>query len=136
MASRVMMKLGDHYKFSIDTAAYQELTRTTSYRWAKQERIGRLPARQYVGPGDDVIEMSGLIFPQFRSGLEQLNKMRAEAGKGKPLMLVDGRGKVWGKFCIEEVREKQGPEFFKGGAPKRQEFGLKLGIYGEDKKDK
>jgi len=130
-----MMKLGE-FKFSIETAAYQELTRTTSYRWPVQNRVSRVVARQYVGPGDDVIEMNGFIFPQFYSGLEQLNKMRAEAGKGKPLMLVDGRGKVWGKFCIEEVREKQGPEFFKGGAPKRQTFGLRLGVYGEDKKAK
>ncbi|WP_319778456.1 phage tail protein [Maridesulfovibrio sp.] len=132
MASRVMMKLGD-YKFSMITAAYDNLERTTSYRWAKQERISREPARQYVGPGDDVLELSGVIYPQFLGGLEQLNRMRAEAGKGKPLMLVDGRGKVWGKYCIEEVHEGQAAHF-KGGAPKKQQFSMRISKYGEDAK--
>lgn len=132
MASRVMMKLGN-YKFSIETAAYKQLVRTTSYRWAVQPRISRGPARQFVGPGDDTIELSGLIFPQFKSGLEQLNLMRAEADKGEPLMLVDGLGKIWGLHVIEEVREEQGEYFFKGGAPKQQQFSLRIARYGEDK---
>ncbi|MFW5499579.1 MULTISPECIES: phage tail protein [unclassified Maridesulfovibrio] len=132
MASRVMMKLGA-YKFSMITAAYDNLVRTTSYRWAKQERISREPALQFVGPGDDTLELSGVIFPQFLGGLEQLNNMRAEAGKGKPLMLVDGRGKVWGKYVIEEVREEQ-TAHFKGGAPKKQQFSLRIAKYGEDAK--
>ena len=34
----IMMRLGV-YKFSLDTAAYQELSRTAEYRWARQ--IGR-----------------------------------------------------------------------------------------------
>jgi len=115
------------------TAAYENLSRTTSYRWAKQERMGRLPARQYVGPGDDVLELNGVIYPQFLGGLEQLNRMRAEAGTGQPLMLIDGRGKVWGKYVIEEVREEQ-TAHFKGGAPKKQQFSMRISKYGEDTK--
>ena len=35
-----LMVLGD-YRFSIDTAAYDKLTRTAEYRWARRDRIGR-----------------------------------------------------------------------------------------------
>lgn len=132
MASSVMMRLGD-YKFSISTAAYDNLVRTTSYRWSRQERIGREPARQFVGPGDDVLELSGVIFPRYIGGLEQLDHMRSEAGKGKPLMLEDGRGKIWGKYVIEKVREEQ-PVHFKGGVPRKQQFTLSIAKYGEDAK--
>ncbi|CCO22233.1 phage tail protein [Maridesulfovibrio hydrothermalis] len=131
-SSRVMMKLGD-YKFSMITAAYDQLVRTNAYRWTAQPRIGREPARQYIGPGDETIELSGVVFPQFLGGLDQPNRMRTEAGKGKPLMLVDGRGKVWGEYVIEQVREEQ-PAHFKGGAPRKQLFSLRIAKYGEDAK--
>ncbi len=128
----VMMKLGG-YTFSIETAAYNELVRTVSYRWAKQERISREPARQFIGPGDDIVELNGTIYPHFKGGLNQIEDMKTEANKGEPLILVDGRGKVWGKYVIEEVREEQ-PQHFKGGAPKKQIFALRIAKYGEDAK--
>ncbi|TAN71131.1 MAG: phage tail protein, partial [Magnetospirillum sp.] len=97
--TEVMMALGG-YRFSLSTAAYQDLDRTNEYRWAAQERMGRRSARQFTGPGDETIALSGVILPHYRGGLGQLDAMRAEAGKGKPLMLVDGLGRVWGKYCI------------------------------------
>ena len=53
MAS-VMLKLGE-FTFGVDTAAYQQLTRVSEYRWASQERIGQGPALQSVGLGSDTI---------------------------------------------------------------------------------
>ena len=50
MASSYLMKLGE-YTFSIDSAAYQSLSRTTEFRWRSQARVGRLPAQQFIGPG-------------------------------------------------------------------------------------
>ena len=50
MASSYLMKLGE-YIFSIDSAAYQSLSRTTEFRWRSQARVGRLPAQQFIGPG-------------------------------------------------------------------------------------
>ena len=42
MATRIMMALGS-YRFSMDTAAYQEFRRQTSYRWTEQDRVGPRP---------------------------------------------------------------------------------------------
>ncbi len=126
----VMMGLGD-YRFSLPTAAYQELKRTTPYRWAVQNRIGQRPALQYIGPGKETMDLSGDIYPLYKGGIGQLNKMRTEAGAGQPLILVDGQGNIWGKWCIEEIQETQ-TTFLPGGIPKKQSFNLRLSHYGEE----
>lgn len=126
----VMMTLGD-FRFSLDTAAYKRLRRTVEYRWAAQERAGRRPARQFTGIGNETVELEGVIYPHYRGGLGQLEAMRALAGQGSPQILTDGTGKVWGKFCIERIEEIQ-TLFFGDGTPRKQEFRLSLGHYGED----
>ncbi len=80
MTSSYMMALGE-YRFSIDTAAYQQLQRTTEYRWQSQARVGRLPAQQYVGPGSDSITLNGIIHPYYKGGLKQLDAHAGRSGK-------------------------------------------------------
>lgn len=128
--SRVMVALGD-YRFSVDTAAYQNLERCTNYRWAAVERMGQKPQQQYLGPGEDTISLDGVLYPAYRGGLGQLSEMREEAAKGEPLLMVDGTGRVWGDFCITEVRETQ-TAFFSNGQPRKVEFSLSLTASGED----
>lgn len=128
--TRIMMALGN-YRFSLPTAAYQSLERVSSYRWQKQDRLGRKPALQYVGPDADTIEFEGTIHPYFRGGLGQLPAMRAEAEKGEALIMVDGLGKVWGKYCIKRISETQ-TKFTDDGIPKQIDFRLSLEEYGED----
>ena len=130
MPANIMLALGD-YRFSIEAAAYQELVRATEYRWAASARIGRRPARQFVGIGEDTIELRGTVYPHYRGGLGQLAALRAEAGRGVPLPLVSGAGEVMGDWVIERVEETQ-QEFWADGSPRRQEFRLELAAYGED----
>lgn len=128
--SETMMALGT-YRFSIDSAAYQELKHSQAYRWQAQERLQRRPAMQFLGAGEESIELSGVIYPHFKGGLEQLDTMRTEANKGQPLLLVDGLGFVWGQWVITQINE--GQSFFQGnGQPLKQSFQLKLVNYGAD----
>lgn len=124
------MALGS-YRFSLSTAAYQKLERTASYRWQAQGRAGRKPAQQYLGPDAEEIELDGTIYPHFKGGLGQIPAMKAEAKKGEPLILVDGRGKVWGEWCIKQIVEGQS-EFLVNGVPRKIDFKLSLVEYGED----
>jgi phage protein U len=128
--SFTMMALGD-YRFALDTAAYEKLQRTTSYRWETINRLGRAPAQQFIGAGDDDISMDGVIYPHFRGGLGQLDEIRTLAGQGEPLLLVDGTGKVWGDYVVREVGEGQSV-FFSNGAPRKIEFSLTLRAFGDD----
>lgn len=123
-ASTVMMQLGS-FQFSISTAAYQELRRRTEYRWASQDRFGRMPALQFTGAGADSIDLSGTIYTEYRGGLGQLNAMRAQASRGQPLLLVDGNGNLLGHWVIESVEEDQSV-FAAAGRPRKQQFTLRL----------
>ncbi|WP_273794633.1 phage tail protein [Brucella intermedia] len=125
-----MMGLGP-FRFSIDTAAYQTLTRKSEYRWESQERIGRHPAMQFIGAGHETFTLEGTVYPHWRSGFGQVEEMRGIAGQGSPLMLVSGTGRVFGRFVITEVEERQ-TYFHPNGAPRKQEFTLELKSYGED----
>jgi len=130
MDSTNMIALGD-YRFSLPTAAYQRLQRRTEFPWTAQPRLGRKPARQKVREGDDRITLSGVVYPHFRGGLGQIDAMRGQAGRDEPLSLVMGTGRVMGLWVILKIHETQA-EFFADGAPRRQNFRLELGIYGED----
>lgn len=125
--AETMMRLGT-YRFALGTAAYQQLTRTTDYRWARQERIGRHDALQFTGYGPESVELRGVIYPHFRGGLAQLNRMRNTASWGIPLPLISGTGRILGFWCIERVTEVQ-ETFARRGAPLKQEFDMRLTRY-------
>lgn len=122
--ANVMMMLGS-FQFCILTAAYQELNRQSEYKWPSQHRFGQRPSSQFVGIGDDTITLSGTIYPEYRGGFGQVERMRSMAGRGVPMLLVDGLGKLWGRWVIESISEKQ-TLFAAFGAPRKQEFTLQL----------
>lgn len=122
MAS-VLMKLGS-FTFGVDTAAYQELTRSNEYRWKTVNTVGK-QGRQYIGEGLETISLNGTIFPLYKGGTDQLDDIRELANTGEPQILVDGRGNVWGKFTIDRVEERA-TNFLSNGAPRKQKFTIKL----------
>lgn len=121
----MLMMLWGRFPFGIATAAFQELNRTTNWRWPAQELFGQMPTRQYVGPGDETITLPGVIYPEFRGGTGQIQKMRDIADQGVPQVLVDGRGNILGKWVATSINEQQ--SVFSGfGIPLKQEFTITL----------
>lgn len=120
----MMMALGT-FVFSLPQLAYQQLQRSTSWRHASSERVGARAAHQYVGPGEDTIELSGLIAPELTGDPASLDLLRAMADEGRPLALVDGTGLVHGAYVITAIDEEH-TLFFADGAPRRIEFRLSL----------
>lgn len=128
-----MAQLGA-YQFALETAAFDTLQRATQFRWAPQNRIGRAPAQQFMGIGEDTIELAGSIYPHFRGGLWQLDLMRAAAGAGDPLPLIyafNRRGQYAGLWCIKTINDNRSI-FFRDGAARKIDFTLSLVAYGED----
>ena len=123
----VMLKLGN-FAFSIDTAAYQRLNRSTAWTWASQARVGAHEALQYTGKGADTITLDGVIYPGWKGGTGQIEAMRAQADRHEPLILVDGNGFVHGRWVIESVNET-GSLHALGGAPRRQRFTIQIRHY-------
>ena len=126
----IMMKLGD-FAFGIESAAYQTLARKNSWRWVEQARISRKPAQQAIGPGAEKLTIAGRIYPHWKGGLGQLPALRTVADQMQPQILVDGTGRVWGKFVITKLVETQ-KHINEQGQPRRQDFSLEIREYGED----
>jgi phage protein U len=121
MDSHTLIALGE-FRFAMSTAAYQTLERESEWRWPATDVVGVRPMAQYVGPGEDTIRLSGVVYPHFGgAGLGQIDAMRAEADKGVPLRMVDGTGRNWGRWAITSVRENQ-TVFWSNGSPRSQEF--------------
>ena len=129
MANEVMMNMGE-FRFALNTAAYQELSRTTEYRWSDQETNDGLAAIQFMGLGKETLDLNGVIYPHFKGGLQQIQSMRAEAAKGVPLQLSDSLGNIHGFWVIKKISETQS-EFLSGGVPRKMTFSLAMEYYGD-----
>ncbi|MDF2793133.1 MAG: Phage protein [Pseudomonas orientalis] len=119
------------YYFNLDTAAFEELRRQTSFRWAGQERLTRSIAQQAVGQGEDKITLKGAIFPGFKGGLKQLDTLRTIGGRLQPVNLTTGYGEVLGTWCLLNIEEDQS-HLLAGGIPRKQSFSLEFVSYGDD----
>ena len=125
-----LMTLGT-YVFGVPAATYDELRRTAGYRWEAQDRLGRPPARQWLGPGRETIALRGTIHPVRRRAEEDLDALRELARSGEPQRLMLGTGEILGLWVIERISET-GSLFHPGGVPRKVEFALELAYYGED----
>ena len=119
------------YYFNLDTAAFEELTRSSEFRWAAQERLTRRPAQQAVGLGAERISLKGSIYPGFKGGLKQLDTLRSIGAQLQPLSLTTGYGDVLGNWCLKTIEEEQSA-FLQGGIPRKQAFTLEFVRYGDD----
>jgi phage protein U len=116
----VMMMLGG-FKFSLSTAAFQEVQRSTAWRWAAIERVGKLDALQSTGPGEDRVTLPGTVYPDFRGGTGQVESLRKIMRGGRPVRLISAAGAILGFWVIESV-EETASSFKPDGSPRRQDF--------------
>lgn len=120
----MMMSLG-LFAFSIDSLAYQELARRTSWRFASSSRVGARPASQFLGPGEDSFSLKGVLLPELAGDVGALNTLREMGDKGDAWPLVDGTGVVHGNFEIHDLSDNRST-FFQDGAARHIDFELQL----------
>lgn len=120
----MMMVLG-LYVFGLYTVPYQQLQRQINWRHPAVSRVGKRPARQFIGPGDDTITLSGVLYPELTGGKISLAALKAMADEGMAWPLIEGTGIFYGLFVIEELNQTDST-FFPDGAPRKIEFTLKL----------
>src|SRR6185437_2050497 len=125
----VLLMLGG-FKFSLNTAVFQEMRRLTSWRWPAQERMGLLDALQNTGPGEDTITLPGVIYPDFKGGSGQLDDLRAIGAGKKPVRLIAAGGRILGLWVIQSV-EEVGSNFKADGTPRKQEFTVTIKKYSD-----
>jgi uncharacterized protein len=126
----VMMALG-FYVFGMKTLPYQQLQRQMTWRHPTQSRVGARPSRQYTGPGDDIITLSGVLYPELTGGKISITALRAMADEGKAWPLIEGTGFFYGLYVVEELTQTDST-FFPDGAPRKIEFSMKLARADDD----
>ena len=113
------------FVFALDSLSYQELQRRSSWRHASQALVGARSASQYIGPGDDIITLNGVLVPEFAGEEISLSLLRLMADQGAAWVLVEGTGTIYGAFVITELQETRSL-FYATGEPRRIEFTLTL----------
>ena len=135
MPRHLLLGIGP-FRFHIYGLNYQSLERDFEYRWVPQERIGRRPAMQYLGPGEERVQLQGVIYPrdprwEGMAGFQMLEAMRSAAMSGTPYGVANSNGRFFGLWCITNISDIQ-TFLFKDGTPQRVEFTVELTNYGSD----
>lgn len=120
----MLMALGQ-FVFGLNTLAYEELKRSTAWRHPSTSRVGARAARQFVGPGDDTITLSGWVAPELVGDALSISELRAMGDSGHAFALVAGTGEVLGQWVIESLSET-GTQHRHDGTPMRIGFDLQL----------
>jgi phage protein U len=115
----------DQFVFGMSTLAHQELQRQTQWKHASNARVGARNGRQFTGPGDDTITISGVLVPELAGKLASLDDLRAMADKGQAYVLVDGAGTVYGAYLITGMHQT-GSNIGRTGVPRRVDFSITL----------
>lgn len=123
-----VMMLWGRYAFGVNNAAYQQLQREKTWRWPSQQLYGRTPKPQFTGEDDETITLPGVIYPEWKGGVNQIAEMRAIADEAEPQTLIDGRGNILGLFVATNISQTDS-EIGGFGIPRKQEFSISLKRY-------
>ncbi|MBB3189221.1 phage tail protein [Halomonas cerina] len=129
-----MMMAYGMFVFALNSAPYQELQRQSAWRHAGQGRVGKRPARQFLGPGDDTITLTGTLLPHFTGGQQNLDQLRQMAAEGAAWPLIEGNGTFYGLYVIESLSESKSHQM-RDGSAQRIGFSLTLQRVDDDRAD-
>ena len=116
-----------NFSFSIDTAQYQRLEQMHRYRWAKRDRLGAIPQREYQGKDAQTLTITGSLIGQPIQNLQALQAMAGDRN-AKPqnvFMGGDDTGSTFlGTFVIDSISTTS--RTFTGHTPMRIDFTITL----------
>lgn len=121
---RYLMSLG-MFVFGMGTANYNALQRQREWHHETSERHGDRPAAQYIGPGPETIELSGLLVPELGADAGALETLAEMADAGETYPLIDGAGRIMGHYRIARMEEEY-LSIMAGGTPRHVGFRLQL----------
>jgi phage protein U len=113
------------FVFNLQTAPFSQRQRSTSWRHARSSPIGSRNSSQYIGPGEDVITLTGTIAPEIRGNLFSLEALRIMGDTGEPYVLVLGNGQIVGAFEIDSIDENSN-NLYENGTARVTEFSITL----------
>ncbi|WP_241086841.1 phage tail protein [Candidatus Vondammii sp. HM_W22] len=113
------------FVFELSSASYQQLQRSDSERWASHSRVGSRASWQHLGPGEDIITLSGTLYPEVIGSKVSLDTLREMKASGKSWVFMLGTGATLGQYIINSINETY-QHLFKNGQSRKIDFSLKL----------
>lgn len=120
----MMLALG-LFVFQRQSLPYQNMQRSMGYRWPTNSRVGQRPGRQFMGPDEERVVLSGVLLPEITGGKVSLLALEVMAAQGRAWPLIGGDGSIYGMFVVNGVTTVS-TEFFADGSPRRIEFSVTL----------
>ncbi|ANI29985.1 MULTISPECIES: phage tail protein [Yersinia] len=120
----MMMALG-MFVFMLQTVPYQDFQHQMAWRHPTNARIGLRPISQFLGPDEESITLSGVLYPELTGGKASLMALQLMAETGKAWSLIEGNGAIHGMFVIENLSRTKSI-FFSDGSARKIEFTLTL----------
>ncbi|NRN27130.1 phage tail protein [Photorhabdus heterorhabditis] len=113
------------FVFMLKTTPYQSLQHQQSWRYGFNNRVGARPVFQFMGPNNDTITLSGVLYPEITGGRLSLLALQLMAESGKAWSFLDGSGTIYGMFIIESIDQTKS-EFFTDGTARKIDFTVTL----------
>lgn len=128
-----MYSLGT-FIFESNSILPKSTKRDTTYDWKAVSRLGREPAQQAIGLGTDTQTLQGVLYPSSvkKGTAAHVSELRTQGANMKPLLMIDGTGYVYGKWCIKKVSEGR-THLWPNSSPRKIEFTVELVSYGSDR---
>ena len=128
----MLIQLGD-FQFSINTLAYNEIERVSTYSFASRQVIGSYDRLQSVGVDNETLRITGSYLADLKTLLggsdeDPFEEIRVMASDQKPLQLQSEDGKNHGYWVIIDLNVR-GNHYIQKGALKA-DFTLQLKFYG------
>ena len=119
-----MLALG-MFVFERRTLPYQSMQHSKDYRWTSNDRVGKPPAYQFLGEGENAIQLAGTLYPAITGGRISLLAVELMANEGRAWPLIEGTGRMFGMYNVDKVSTTH-TEFFSDGAARKIDFTLSL----------
>lgn len=124
----------------VASPGFNTLERDTNFSWTSQPRLSAEPAMQFTGPGQDLIQIEGRLFPRLFGGLKTLDALREVGNAGLRVMfaryyILDNPqqyvGEMVGKYVLTRLRRRD-MKIGGDGIPIHLDFSLEMSRYGND----
>ncbi len=104
MSNASLMALGG-FIFQLTSAPLDQIQRTHQPRYAENQRVGKRPAYQFLGLGEEPMTLSGRLRPEITGGPSYLQVLKDMATSGNAWVLLSGTGADLGLWIITSVKE-------------------------------
>lgn len=115
--------------------AFDELQQKINYRYGTGNAVGVRPRMQYIGPDNDTISFSGVVYPELAgSNVASIDELIAMGNTGKTYALLDGTGRFYGMFYIESINRNQS-HLLTNGSPRKIGFDITLKLQDDNNRE-